>query len=252
MYREMVERGKTLPRFSEVGFRCHSQFEEDGILLYIFSLIGTTNKTCVEICAGDGIECNTANLILNHGWWGYLFDGDDALVSRGVRFYRESRDTWLYPPKFTHAWISAENINDVISTAGISGDIDLLSLDIDGMDYWVWKSIDCIRPRVVVCETHNGIGPREPLTVPYDPNFRITTPDYHSASLAAMAKLADQKGYRLVGTHRYGFNAFFVVKGVGDKLLPAVNPAECVADPYSQYRRLSGWPKVKDMNWIRV
>jgi len=252
MYREMTAVGKPLPRFSDVGFRCHSQFEEDGILLYIFALIGTTNKTCIEVCAGNGIECNTANLILNHGWWGYLFDGDAANVAKGVQFYRDSRDTFLQPPSFTHAWITAENINDVISASGISGDVDLLSLDIDGMDYWVWKAIDCIRPRVVVCETHNVIGPNDALTVPYDPSFRITTPDYCSASLAAMAKLADQKGYRLVGTHRYGFNAFFVQKGIGDDLLPAVIPAECCVDPYSQHRHSSAWPKVKDMNWIRV
>jgi len=46
---------KPLPTFDEVGFRCHSQFEEDGILLYLFAMIGTTNKVAVEVCAGDGI-----------------------------------------------------------------------------------------------------------------------------------------------------------------------------------------------------
>ena len=74
-YREMAARGGALPRFADVGFRCHSQFEEDGILLFIFALIGTTNKVALEICAGDGTECMSANLILNHGWWGHLFDG---------------------------------------------------------------------------------------------------------------------------------------------------------------------------------
>lgn len=252
LYREMVAARSTLPRFSDVGFRCHSQFEEDGILLYLFALIGTTNKTCVEVCAGNGIECNTANLILNHGWWGHLFDGKEANVKRGIQFYRDSKETWLYPPQFTHAWITAENINDLIKTSGVCGDIDLLSLDIDGMDYWVWNAIDCIRPRVVVCETHNVIGPSDALTVPYDPEFRITTRDYYGASLAAMTKLANKKGYRLVGTHRYGFNAFYVLKGLGDELLPAVTPSDCVSDRYSQYRHTSAWPKVKDMNWVQV
>ena len=73
---------RPLPAFDEVGFRCHSQFEEDGILLYIFSLIGTTNKVAVEVCAGDGTQCNTANLILNHGWSGLLFDGDRENVEK--------------------------------------------------------------------------------------------------------------------------------------------------------------------------
>ena len=193
-YRDMASRG-ILPNFSEVGFRCHSQFEEDGILLYIFALIGTTNKIAVEISAGDGIECMSANLILNHGYWGYLFDGNSRNVKRGRAFFRNSKDTFLYPPIFTHAWITAENVNDVIRSAGVDGGIDLLALDIDGMDYWVWKAIQCIHPRVVVCETHNIIGADDPLTIPYDPNFVIRTPDYHNASLLAMTKLADEKGY---------------------------------------------------------
>lgn len=253
MYRDMAARhDRALPSFKEVGFRCHSQFEEDGILLYIFGLIGTTNRTCVEICAGDGIECNTANLILHHGWWGYMFDGDESNVARGVDYFHNAKDTSLYPPKFNHAWITAENVNDVIEKAGASGAIDLLSLDIDGMDYWVWKAIDRIRPRVVVCETHNIIGPHEALTIPYDAKFKLTTPDYHSASLAAMTRLAKQKGYRLVGTHRYGFNAFFILDGIAEELLPAVEPSQCLTDPYTLEAQSLRWPKVKDMNWVEV
>jgi hypothetical protein len=253
MYRAMAaQRPAALPSFAEVGFRCHSQFEEDGILLYIFGLIGTTNRTCVEICAGNGIECNTANLILHHGWWGHLFDGDARQVREGIDFYRAAKDTFLYPPRFTNAWITAENVNDLIRASGASDEIDLLSLDLDGMDYWIWKAIDAVRPRVVVCETHNIIGPDDALTVPYDPQFRATVPDYHSASLAAMNKLANEKGYRLVGTHRYGFNAFFVLNGVGEELLPAVEPAQCLNDPSTREARATQWPKVKDLPWIKV
>lgn len=250
-YRDMASRG-VVPSFSDVGFRCHSQFEEDGILLFIFALIGTTNKVAVEICAGDGIECMSTNLVLNHGWWGYLFDGSERNVERGARFFRGAKDTFLFPPRFTRAWITAENVNDVIRDAGIAGDIDLLALDIDGMDYWVWKAIERIRPRVVVCETHNVIGADDALTVPYDPNFMITVPDYMGASLAAMTKLAEEKGYRLVGTHRYGFNAFFILKEVAEDILPGVAPAECLRDPYTLAARSVRWPKVKDMDWVRV
>ncbi|MFH1807151.1 MAG: FkbM family methyltransferase [Pseudomonadota bacterium] len=253
MYREMAaQKDRELPPLTEVGFRCHSQFEEDGILLYIFALIGTTNRVCAEICAGNGIECNTANLILNHGWWGHLFDGDAAHVAAGTAFYREARATWLYPPRFTQAWVTAENVNSLLEKSGATGEIDLLSLDIDGMDYWVFKAIDVIQPRVVVCETHNVIGPEDALTVPYDPAFKIVTPDHHSASLAAMCALAKNKGYRLVGTHRYGFNAFFVREGVGEALLPTRTPFECLQDPYSREARATRWPRVKDLPWLRV
>ena len=77
---------QSLPSLSEVGFRKYSQFEEDGMLLYIFSLIPTLNRTCVEICAGDGRENMTSNLIINHGWRGHLFDGNSFNVEAGKRF----------------------------------------------------------------------------------------------------------------------------------------------------------------------
>jgi hypothetical protein len=252
-YRDIAARRVLpLPSFLEVGFRCYSQFEEDGILLFLFGVIGTTNKISVEVCAGNGLECMTTNLILNHGWWGHLFDGNEKNVKTGIDYFRRSPDVFLSPPRFSHAWITAENINDVIRASGAEGEIDLLSLDIDGMDYWVWRAIDCISPRVVVCETHNIIGPDDAITVPYDPNFQISIPDYHSASLAAMTALGRQKGYRLVGTHRYGFNAFFVRDGISEDLLPAVTPSSCLDTRFVQEQRAERWPKVKDLKWERV
>ena len=251
-YRGLAERGDVLPSFSDVNFRCYSQFEEDGILLYIFGLIGAKDKVAVEICAGDGVQCNTANLIINHGWQGFLFDGDERFVEQGKRFYAKHPDTFLNPPQFNQCWVTRENVNQIVSEAGISGDVDLLSLDIDGMDYWIWEQLDIIKPRVVVCETQNIIPPELSLTVPYDPEFIRVTPDYFGASLAAMTKLGNKKGYRLVGTHRYGFNAFYVRNDVGEKLLPEVSVESCVQDPYSKKARAERWPKVKEMNWMEV
>ena len=241
-----------LPDFTEVGFRCYSQFEEDGILLYLFSVIGTTNKIAVEISAGDGFVCNTTNLIVNHGWWGFLIDGNETNVERGNEFFSSLKDTWLYPPKFICAWITAENVNNVLRSMGVEGPIDLLSLDIDGMDYWVWKAIDCIQPRIVVCETQNIIGPEDALTVPYDPDFIATTQDYQGASLAAMTKLAKTKGYRLIGTHRFGFNAFYIKEEIAGELFPTVSVEGCLQDPYTLASRAKRWPKVRDLKWERV
>ena len=86
----MVNFGHHFSNINEAGFKVFSQTDEDGILLYIFSIIGTTNKRSVEICAGDGIECNTANLIINHGWNGLLLDGDEALVRTGIDYYNNN------------------------------------------------------------------------------------------------------------------------------------------------------------------
>lgn len=251
-YRSLAARGKKyLPLLNEVGFRTYSQFEEDGIILYLFSLIPPTNRKCVEICAGNGRECMTANVIINHGWWGYLFDGMDSNVQSGTRFFANNKDTFLHPPTFTKAWITAENVNEQLTSAGVTGPVDLLSLDLDGMDYWVWKAIKAIDPRVVICETHNAAPVGSSVTVPYDPQFVCNSENYRGTSLEAMCRLGKEKGYRLVGTHRFGFNAFFIKNGIGDELFPEVSASSCLSDPFSEKRRLD-WSEVAAMSWHQV
>ena len=242
----------------DVGFRKYSQFEEDGILLYIFSLSSPTNRVCVELCAGDGRTCNTANLIINHGWWGHLFDGLEAHVRLGKAFYSQLADTCFYPPRFTHAWITAENVNELILGSGATGSIDLLSLDVDGNDYWIWKAIDVIQPRVLVCEVNRVIPPDKSLTIPYDAAF-IADPGiytgasfFNGASLKAMCRLSKEKGYRLVGASRHGVNVFFVRCGIAEDLLPAVDVDSCQQDPSTREVRSAGWPKAQFYPWQEV
>jgi hypothetical protein len=134
-YRELVRRGGPFPPFRDVAFRSYSQNQEDGILLYLLAVIGPTNRVAVEICAGDGIECNTANLVLNHGWTALLVDGDEKRVARGREFYARRRETRVWPPTFVHRWVTAENVNDLLTEHGVTGPIDLLSLDLDGVDW---------------------------------------------------------------------------------------------------------------------
>jgi hypothetical protein len=239
-YQDLARRGGPLPEFSDVEFRCYSQNGEDGILLYLFSLIGTTNRRVVEICAGDGIECNAANLIINHGWQGLLVDGDSDQVARGRAFYSTCRTTWVSPPAFVETWLTAENVDDIVARSGFAGPIDLLSLDIDGNDYWMWRALDCISPRVVVVEFNGSCGPERSVSMSYQPDFRLdlsVLPYRCGASLPAFVKLARQKGYRLVGVQSLGFNAFFVQDGLEEQRLPERSPREC----YERTPRLSGW-----------
>lgn len=252
-YRLLAARGDaSLPTMAEVGFRCYSQFEEDGILLFIFSLVPPVTRRCVEICAGNGRECMATNLIINHGWWGYLFDGNEHSVEAGRTFFSRCKDTFLYPPRFTQTWITAENVNSCLEKSGAVGAVDLLSLDIDGMDYWIWRAISVIKPRVVVCETQNIIPGDKALTVPYEPGFVSKSEDFRGASLAAMCKLGREKGYRLIGTHRYGFNAFFMLNGVGEDHFPEVSAASCLNDPVSTWLRDERWSRVRALNWQEV
>ncbi len=251
-YRMLAASGREhLPSLDDVGFRVYSQFEEDGILLYLFSLIPPVNRRCVEICAGDGRQCMTTNLIVNHGWWGYLFDGNEKNVRNGERFFANQQDTFLHPPLFAHAWITAESVDEQLSAAGATGVVDLLSLDMDGMDYWVWKAVTVIQPRVVVCETNNLIPAGRALTVPYSRDFVWAGDGYCGASLEAMCRLGKSKGYRLVGMHRFGFNAFFMANGVGEDLFPEVDPNTCLSDPYTEKRRRS-WAAVASKPWQDV
>lgn len=238
-YRLMVATGAPLPAFADVGFRVHSQNDEDGVLLFVFALLGFTNRVLVEIAAGDGVECNGANLIVNHGFSGLLFEGDTHLVEIGRAFYERRLGPGALHPRFVGEWVTRENVNTLVErnmfAGGLppSGEIDLLSLDLDGNDYWVLEALTCVAPRVIVCEFNAAWGAERALTIPYDPRFRayLEPVPYMGASLPAFVKLLRGRGYRLVGVERLGFNAVFVKGGLVPDLLPERSAAECLAGP---------------------
>lgn len=257
-YQQLAHEGRTVPlRDTEMKF--FSQNGEDGILLYLFSLINPVTRRAVEICAGDGIECNTANLVVNHGWQALMVDGGDPISSRGRRFYTEGLDTWFWPPTLVQSWIAAETVNELIVSNGFGGSIDLLSLDMDGVDYWVWQAMDCVEPQVVVAEVNPGLGGEVSLAVPYDRSFDLAArtaagghPWHFGASLQAYTKLARSKGLRLVGVQQFNFNAFFVRDGLAEDLLPEVDPADCFTHP-AALKGIEVFDKVRDdLEWIEI
>lgn len=259
VYQQFATSGAALPPLNEVGFKAFSQTDEDGILLFIFSVLGTTNKKSVEICAGNGMECNTANLIIHHGWTGLLADGNPDQIRKATRFYQTHGSTFVYPPTFVCSWITRDNVNELLRANGFEGEIDLLSLDLDGMDYWIWQALEVVRPRVVVLEYQDIIGPEKALAVPYADDFNAykypTTegmPNFCGASLAAFTKLAQRKGYRLIGCNRYGFNAFFVRNDLGRKELPEIPISDCFQHPKVAWGIKHRWPLVKDLPWVEV
>jgi hypothetical protein len=239
-----------VPSFRDVGFRVFSQFEEDGILLFIFSLIGDGNRTFLDVGSGDGINSNCANLALNFGWSGLFIDGDSESIERGRQFYANHPNTWAYPPQFRHAMVTRENFDALVAESGIGPDIDLFSIDIDGNDYWVWDALERVQPRVVIVETHTEFGMRN-IVVPYDPNYVYPGkhPTYHGASPVAMANLAAKKGYRLVGCNNYGFNTIYVKCGVGESLLPEV-PVESVLEHPRNAEREKLFDEIKDWEYV--
>ena len=143
---------------SDTGFKIFSQFEEDGMLLFIFSVIGMKYKTFVDIGANDCINSNCANFAVNFYWHGLFIDSDKNALDIGRHFYNKHPDPWSYKPVFVCEKIDRQNINPLIKNAGFEGPVDLLSIDIDGNDYWIWEAITVISPNVVIIEAKVEYG----------------------------------------------------------------------------------------------
>lgn len=248
-YQSYAKKGEYIP-LSETGFRVFSQYEEDGKLLYIFAIIGMRNKTFVEIGSDDGINSNCANLALNFGYHGLFLDGNAKAINRGRNFYAKYPHPWMYAPTFKCAKVQAENINQLCAEANLEGEIDLLSIDIDGNDYWIWKALEQVSPNVVIIETHVEFGMRN-IVVPYDKDYFFPGkhPVYHGASVPAMIELAKEKGYRLVGANELGFNLIFVKNGLGEAELPEVS-AESVLTHPSVKESWERFEPIKDWEFI--
>lgn len=200
------ERGREPARLLRHGFKVCSQNDEDGIIEEIFNRIGTVSKTFLEFGVESGVECNSLYL-LHKGWSGAWIEGSDkhcqAMQKSHAQLVKSGRLNVI------NQMVDAENINQLIEQNGLGG-IDLLSIDIDGNDYWVWKAIEAASPRVVVIE-YNAIFPASvEWVVEYEPRRAFDGTLYHSAALKSYELLAAKKGYSLVGCNINGCNAFFV------------------------------------------
>lgn len=195
---------KKLNRFE---FQVFSQNGEDGILQEIFRRIGTTNKTFVEFGAGAGLENNTAHLIIQ-GWKGYWFESDEAHIqSIREHFSAPFRNGVL---SVTKAFVTAENIEQLLLRCGVPKEFDLLSVDIDGNDYWVWKKISNFSPRAVIIEYNALFRPGTNWVMKYNPSHLWKKTSYFGASISSLEKLGHELGYSLVGCDFTGTNVFFV------------------------------------------
>ena len=229
MWTELAAKSALSPGLDHVGFRAFSQFDEDGILLYILSVIGMTNRQAIEMAAGVGYESNTANLIINHNFCALLFEGNSDTAFICEHFYQNYQDThWNVPVIVDRSWLNAENINQTIASHGFEGEIDLLSLDVDGMDYWLLKSLSVVQPRVIVLEYNGIFGPDVALTAAYEPQYTYQPGRACGATLAAFDKLCRKKGYRLVGCNRNYLNAFYVREDLAKNVLPEVAVKDCL------------------------
>jgi hypothetical protein len=180
---------------AEYEKKIFSQNGEDGVLEAIFNTIGEMNRYYVEFGTENGVECNTKYLREHHHWNGLLMDG--GYQDESINLQRE--------------FITAENINALFQKYCVPKQFDLLSIDIDFNDWYVWHAIDSsYQPRVVVIEYNASHLPHEDRIVIYNPYGRWDGTNYFGASILALYKLGLQKGYSLVYANANGVNLFFI------------------------------------------
>lgn len=213
------------PKLNDYEAQIYSQNGEDGILQRLIQVVPIEDPTFVEFGVEDYREANTRFLLINNNWRGLVIDGSQENVER----IRRDWISWKHDLTAVCTFIDRDNINDIIERAGFHGDLGILSVDIDGNDYWVWEAITCVKPRIVVAEYNATFGPSARISVPYDPLFQRNRAHhsnlYYGASLAALEEMAVRKGYRLVGTNTAGNNVFFVREDLAGAL-PRLNAAQ--------------------------
>ncbi|MEO6830060.1 MAG: hypothetical protein ABI164_09640 [Acidobacteriaceae bacterium] len=222
-------------------FRVFSQWGEDGILQHLLRHIIAPRKVFVEFGVENYTESNTRFLLTNDNWAGLVIDGSE----KNVAYIKKDNIYWRFNLKAENAFITRENINNLIRRNGIEGEIGLLSIDIDGNDYWVWEAIDVVVPSIVVLEYNSRFGPERAVTVPYDAGFVRTMAHhsniYYGASLAALCLLGRRKGYSFVGCNMAGNNAFFVRSELRPAALPELTSMEgFVKSQFSESRDAHG------------
>ena len=201
---------------ADTEFSVFSQMGEDGILQYILSRIELPRKNFIEFGVENYKEANTRLLLVHDGWSGLVMD----CVQEYVDEIRGDEVCWRYGLDAVCSFVTKDTINELLRECIPGKEIGLLSIDLDGNDYWIWKAIDVVRPRVVICEYNSVFGAEHPITIPYKEEFDRKKDHYSmlyfGASLPALCRLAEEKGYHFIGSNSAGVNAFFVRKDLSE------------------------------------
>jgi hypothetical protein len=203
--RELLLRSPaTASHLSAFELKVFSQNGEDGIIAEITRRLGIETGYFVEFGIETGAEGNCVFLANILGWRGLFLEGDAAMFAELSRKYRFNPNVAA-----ANALMSPENIDEVFRAEAVPDDFDILAIDVDGNDYWVWQGMRTYRPKVVIIEYNAALDPAKQLVQPFR-NEGWDGTNYFGASLGAMRALATEKGYRLVYTELSGVNAFFV------------------------------------------
>ena len=218
----------TPANWDDYGFKVFSQNNEDGLIQYIIHHTELPQKTFIEFGVEDYSECNTRFLLLHNSWSGLIMDGS----TKFMQALKKQSIYWKRTIEAKGVFITKDNINPLITDSGYSGKVGLLSVDIDGNDYWVLEAINCIDPQILICEYNPIFGYKEKVSIPYKEDFYRTDAHYSNlywgASLGAYTHIANSRGYKLVCINNAGNNAFFVKKDTSD--IPEVSVEDAWRD----------------------
>lgn len=238
----ILQKKKYSENINENELKIFSQFGEDGIIDFLINKIQIKNKTFIEFGVEDYEEANTRFLLEGKNWKGLIFDSSNKNINKIKKNDYYWRNNIIAKEEF----VTAENINELIKSKLKGQEIGLLSIDVDGNDYWIWKSLKVINPTIVVIEYNARFGSEEALVVPYNKNFDRKIAHYSTiyfgASLKALNELAKLKNYSLVGTNLNGNNAFFVKNSVLENVnLKKYKPEECFnINSFNELRNKAG------------
>lgn len=207
---------RSAPTMREAEFRAFSQFGEDGIIQWLVARVPIQNDVFVEMGTGDYRESNTRFLLEHDNWRGLIIDSGEA----HQQYLDRSGLRWRFTVDARSALITPENVNSLLGD--VAGDIGLLSIDIDGIDYWVLQALTSVTSRIVIAEYNAVWGDQRAVSVPLNPTFDRMRAHwsglYWGASLAALCHLLRSRDYQFVGSNSAGNNAFFVRSDVAGSL----------------------------------
>jgi hypothetical protein len=208
---------------AELEFKVFSQFGDDGIIQYLTATLALPHRTFVEFGVEDYSESCTRFLLQKDNWSGFVMDGSDECIGR----LRRAPFFWKHDLEAAVAFVTRDNVSTLLREhTGRWGGVDLLHIDLDGNDYWVWQAID-LAPAIVIVEYNSTFGIDRAITIPYASDFRHAQAHhshlYWGASLRALHALAQQKGYAFIGCNSAGNNAYFVRGDATNDKLAAVS-----------------------------
>lgn len=210
MMTETIKSKQHIKSLHEVEFKVFSQWGDDGIIQWLVHNLEFPHHTFVEFGVANYRESNTRFLLMNNNWSGFVMDGSEE----NVKQITTSEYFWRYELAARAEFIDRDNINKLIKSSGFEPEIGILHIDLDGNDYWIWKTINVVTPIIVILEYNSVLGIDRPITIPYDKSFYRTkahySNHYYGSSLRALYQLSKERGYSFIGCNSAGNNAYFV------------------------------------------